>query len=661
MKTAVIDGASGTWDHRTLLFDDKSPALVIAYVSPHVGFSRICQDIRSRFDRDVCVVAVTTAGELRSKGDGTSDPVYLPSGGTWNTVVLQSLSRELVQAVHPATIDLGSADFRAGQGELKTESQIRSISRQLAATRAPFPIDARNTLALTFFDGLSVSENTFMEAVYQSNAFPCVFFGGSAGGKFDFKNTFVFDGKETRENVAVVLFLKLAPGRAFAVLKSDAYEPLAGTDFLVLESNPGKRTVSTVAVNGRGTPQDIITALSERFGLTGAALDEKLKSHAFAISVGGVPYPRSIATIDHANANISSYCDIGAGDRLSLMKWSDFIRKTDESYRAFMVGKPNPIGAIISDCVTRRLNGAADLKQLRIFDHCPSAGFSTFGELLGINVNETLCALFFFDVANGAAFKDQLIDNFPIHYAHCSGWYRERQLSHMGFVGKARRTLVDALEAQLSSDNRQESWTSDMEQTFDAIEPELAQLEQQLAGRASSVAVSDRRSELEASFERLRGIGKTIDEILAVIHSIADQTNLLSLNATIEAARAGEAGRGFAVVAQEVRKLANDTKTALEKAAKDAAFSSAGKTNTASAIRDAISAVDTQVDTSIGSLQQATDASLRALLETRAAIDVIRSRFKSLRSNLAIAQSAESQSGELQALAGELRRLENVA
>jgi len=53
-----------------------------------------------------------------------------------------------------------------------------------------------------------------------------------------------------------------------------------------------------------------------------------------------------------------------------------------------------------------------------------------------------------------------------------------------------------------------------------------------------------------------------INQIVAEVEGIADQTNMLALNAAIEAARAGEHGRGFAIVADEVRKLSDRSNAA---------------------------------------------------------------------------------------------------
>ncbi|MEP9380171.1 methyl-accepting chemotaxis protein [Aquabacter sp. CN5-332] len=70
---------------------------------------------------------------------------------------------------------------------------------------------------------------------------------------------------------------------------------------------------------------------------------------------------------------------------------------------------------------------------------------------------------------------------------------------------------------------------------------------------------ADEATGTAASVRELGGVVTQINDIAAMIETIAGQTHLLALNATIEAAHAGEAGRGFAVVASEVKDLAHRT------------------------------------------------------------------------------------------------------
>lgn len=121
-----------------------------------------------------------------------------------------------------------------------------------------------------------------------------------------------------------------------------------------------------------------------------------------------------------------------------------------------------------------------------------------------------------------------------------------------------------------------------------------------------------------------------IDQVLTVIRTLAEQTNLLALNAAIEAARAGEQGRGFAVVADEVRRLAKHTQVSVED------------------IRLVIETLQSGIQAVVASIQLARKQSFT----TVTSVDLAQSAFKSMglsietitAMNLQIAAAAEQQS-----------------
>ncbi|MQA23769.1 methyl-accepting chemotaxis protein [Rugamonas rivuli] len=160
---------------------------------------------------------------------------------------------------------------------------------------------------------------------------------------------------------------------------------------------------------------------------------------------------------------------------------------------------------------------------------------------------------------------------------HAMKLMRDALAAIVSEVRSGTETIASA-SSQIASGNqdlsaRTEQQASSLEETASSMEELTSAVRQnndnarqanQLAQSASAVAQQGGAvvSQVVDTMGAINDSSRKIVDIIAVIDSIAFQTNILALNAAVEAARAGEQGRGFAVVATEVRNLAQRSASA---------------------------------------------------------------------------------------------------
>ncbi|MDJ1157210.1 methyl-accepting chemotaxis protein [Chelatococcus sp. SYSU_G07232] len=175
---------------------------------------------------------------------------------------------------------------------------------------------------------------------------------------------------------------------------------------------------------------------------------------------------------------------------------------------------------------------------------------------------------------------------------------------------------------------------------------EIATHAEQSVGVASA-ALAEAQAAEDAT-RMLLQFADRIGNVVELIGSIAERTNLLALNATIEAARAGEAGRGFAVVAGEVKALAGQTQRATHEVQEEIATIQAAVQTLASRIEGIVDTISTihgsanHIEERVRDQRRATGGIATAVSDAARSADAVRGTMTEMKAATDVAHEVSS-------------------
>lgn len=152
------------------------------------------------------------------------------------------------------------------------------------------------------------------------------------------------------------------------------------------------------------------------------------------------------------------------------------------------------------------------------------------------------------------------------HHHNCVHYIKDRAYEEKD---KAMTLADEVQHARDEMDAKKASLGEGITENFGNLVDSIEQIEKASAENARQTnGISEAMTDVDDFAKNLKEVLSNIEGYLekleannADVIAISSQTNLLALNASIEAARAGEAGRGFAVVAEEIKNLADNSKT----------------------------------------------------------------------------------------------------
>lgn len=335
-------------------------SLVVLFVSPAGDLPAIAAEAKRTFGRTP-VVGCTTAGEIS------------PLGYTENEIVAVGFPESHFVSLIQFIDDLGQF----------SRQEVSSATVRLRGELARLAPDWSSEFAFLMVDGLSLLEDQLVSTLSTALG-PMPLFGGSAGDRLDFKQTFVLHDGEMHTDAAVVAML-----RTSCNVRVFNFDHLAPTDrkMVVTDADPERRVVRQINAEPAAREYARIVGMDP----------EQLSSFIFAahpvvVKVGGKHHVRAIQKVEQ-NGDLTFFSAIDEGLVLTLADPSDIAVHLRGALDD-LSSTETPEAIIACDCILRRVE--AEQKQAigklsRTLSANKVIGFSTYGEQMNsVHVNQTM-------------------------------------------------------------------------------------------------------------------------------------------------------------------------------------------------------------------------------------------------------------------------------
>jgi hypothetical protein len=238
---------------------------------------------------------------------------------------------------------------------------------------------------LVLIDGLSAKEEEVMEKIGRYTNI--MFTGGSASDALKFDKTYVYANGKAYTDAALLAIFETKNG--IDCIKTQSVD-VTDYEFTVTKAIAEKRTV--LEFDNKPAAE----RYAEVLGVAASEIEPLLFMNPVGLVIDDDVYIRSCKKVE--NSAMTFFCSILEGSQINLLKVRDIIPDTKKAVE----GKLNELGTIsgIIDfrCVLRTLqlnNENKSESYAKIFSGIPAIGFSTYGEQLYGQVNQTSTMIVF--------------------------------------------------------------------------------------------------------------------------------------------------------------------------------------------------------------------------------------------------------------------------